>query len=286
MTLLDFGMTIFCWKKANCGSAGSGGGAVAEQCSESGTTDIATEQNACILPGTARNKIKIGEIMGFKDIFKKSFIQGFTRYDATPENIIVVFLIAGFFALYIFFAYRLLTRRTFYSKSFNIALPALVMITAGVILTIQSSVVISLGMVGALSIVRFRTAIKDPMDLVFLFWAISTGIICGAGLAQISCVLAFILTVALFVFDRIPVAKAPKILMVSGSGYELEEKIMSIVKEFCKYYTVKSRALSNGKVNLVVEIRSKDDSALLQKVAKTENVASSTILAHDGEVTY
>ena len=136
--------------------------------------------------------------MGFKDIFKKSFIQGFTRYDATPENIIVVFLIAGFFALYIFFAYRLLTRRTFYSKSFNIALPALVMITAGVILTIQSSVVISLGMVGALSIVRFRTAIKDPMDLVFLFWAISTGIICGAGLAQISCVLAFILTVALF----------------------------------------------------------------------------------------
>ena len=160
------------------------------------------------------------------------------------------------------------------------------MITAGVILTIQSSVVISLGMVGALSIVRFRTAIKDPMDLVFLFWAISTGIICGAGLAQISCVLAFILTVALFVFDRIPVAKAPKILMVSGSGYELEEKIMAIVKEFCKYYTVKSRALSNGKVNLVVEIRSKDDSALLQKVANTENVASSTILAHDGEVTY
>lgn len=72
--------------------------------------------------------------MGFKDIFKKSFIQGFTRYDATPENIIVVFLIAGFFALYIFFAYRLLTRRTFYSKSFNIALPALVMITAGVFL--------------------------------------------------------------------------------------------------------------------------------------------------------
>lgn len=224
--------------------------------------------------------------MGFKDIFKKSFIQGFTRYDATPENIIVVFLIAGFFALYIFFAYRLLTRRTFYSKSFNIALPALVMITAGVILTIQSSVVISLGMVGALSIVRFRTAIKDPMDLVFLFWAISTGIICGAGLAQISCVLAFILTVALFVFDRIPVAKAPKILMVSGSGYDLEEKIMAIVKEFCKYYTVKSRALSNGKVNLVVEIRSKDDSALLQKVANTENVVSSTILAHDGEVTY
>ena len=224
--------------------------------------------------------------MGFKDIFKKSFIQGFTRYDATPENIIVVFLIASVFALYIFFAYRLLTRRTFYSKSFNIALPALVLITAGVILTIQSSVVISLGMVGALSIVRFRTAIKDPMDLVFLFWAISTGIICGAGLAQISCVLAFILTIALFVLDRLPVAKAPKILMVSGNSYELEKSIMALVQKYCKTFVVKSRALSNGKINLVVEIRASDDSALLKEVAALENVVSSTILAHDGEVTY
>lgn len=224
--------------------------------------------------------------MGFKDIFKKSFIQGFTRYDATPENILVVFLIAAFFSLYIFFAYRILTRKTFYSKSFNIALPALVLITAGVILTIQSSVVISLGMVGALSIVRFRTAIKDPMDLVFLFWSISTGIICGAGLAQISCVLAFILTVALFVFDKIPVAKAPKLLMVSGNGYELENEIMNLIKNYCKYYTVKSRAFSNNKINMVVEIRTNEDSELLQKIAALQNVNSSTILAHDGEVTY
>lgn len=224
--------------------------------------------------------------MGFKDIFKKSFIQGFTRYDATPENIIVVFLIAAFFALYIFVAYRILTRRTFYSKSFNIALPALVLITAGVILTIQSSVVISLGMVGALSIVRFRTAVKDPMDLVFLFWAISTGIICGAGLAQISCLLAFVLTVALFILDRIPVAKAPKILMVSGARYELEGEIMELVQKHCRHYAVKSRALSNGKINMVVEIRAKDDSSLLQEVAALKDVSSSTILAHDGEVTY
>ncbi|MGN0728807.1 DUF4956 domain-containing protein [Treponema sp.] len=224
--------------------------------------------------------------MGFKDIFKKSFIQGFTRYDATPENIIVVFVIASFFALYIFFAYRLLTRRTFYSKSFNIALPALVLITAGVILTIQSSVVISLGMVGALSIVRFRTAVKDPLDLVFLFWAISTGIICGAGLAQISCLLAFVLTFALFVLDRLPVAKAPKILMVSGGRYDLEGEIMALVEKHCKYFTVKSRAFSNGKINMVVEIRAKNDSELLQEVAALSDVTSSTILAHDGEVTY
>lgn len=222
--------------------------------------------------------------MTFKDIFKKSFIQGFTRYDATPENIIVVFLISGFFALYIFFAYRLLTRKTFYSKSFNIALPSLVLITAAVILTIQSSVVISLGMVGALSIVRFRTAVKDPLDLVFLFWAISTGIICGAGLAQISCVLAFVLTVSLFVLDRIPVARAPKILMVSGEA--CEEQVMDIVKKYCKVFAVKSRALSDNKINLVIEIRAKEEASLVREIAALSTVSSSTLLAHDGEVTY
>ena len=224
--------------------------------------------------------------MSFKDIFKKSFLQGFTRYDATPENIVTVFVISAFFALYIFFAYRILTRKTFYSKSFNIALPALVLITAGVILTIQSSVVISLGMVGALSIVRFRTAIKDPMDLVFLFWAISTGIICGAGLAQISCILAFVLTIALVFFEKLPVAKAPKILMVSGEGYEIEARVIEIVQKFCKYFTIKSRSLSGGRTDLVVEVRAKDDSALIREVAALENVTASTLLLHDGEVTY
>ena len=224
--------------------------------------------------------------MSFKDIFKKSFLQGFTRYDATPENIVTVFVISAFFALYIFFAYRILTRKTFYSKSFNIALPALVLITAGVILTIQSSVVISLGMVGALSIVRFRTAIKDPMDLVFLFWAISTGIICGAGLAQISCILAFVLTIALVFFEKLPVAKSPKLLMVSGEGYELEAKVIEVVQKFCKYFTVKSRSLSGGRTDIVVEVRAKDDSALIREIAALENVTASTLLLHDGEVTY
>lgn len=222
----------------------------------------------------------------FKDIFKKSFIQGFTRYDATPENIIVVFAIASFFALYLFFAYRILTRKTFYSKSFNIALPSLVIITTAVILTIQSSVVISLGMVGALSIVRFRTAIKDPMDLVFLFWAISTGIICGAGLAQISCVLAFVLTIALFVLDRCPVARAPKILMINGDGYDLEKDIISTVEKFSKLYTVKSRALKNNRISIVIEIRSSQETELLRQIASLSGVTSSTLLAHDGEVTY
>lgn len=224
--------------------------------------------------------------MSFKDVFKKSFLEGFTRYDATPENILIVFAISSFFALYIFFAYRILTRRTFYSKSFNISLPALVLITAGIILTIQSSVVVSLGMVGALSIVRFRTAVKDPMDLVFLFWAISTGIICGAGLAQIACVLCFVLTIVLAVFDRIPVGRSPKVLMVSGSSHDVEARVVDTLEKYCRFYSVKSRAFASSRIDMVVELRTNKESELIREIAGLENVTSSTLLAHDGEITY
>ena len=151
--------------------------------------------------------------MSLREIFKKSFIQGFSRYDMSPTNIAIIFAISTIFALYIFLAYRLLTRKTLYSKSFNISLPVVTLTTTGLILAIQSSVVISLGMVGALSIVRLRTAIKDPMDLAFLFWAISTGIICGAGLAEIASILAIVVTIMIFALDRIPVGKDPLILM-------------------------------------------------------------------------
>ncbi|MBQ2465439.1 MAG: DUF4956 domain-containing protein [Treponema sp.] len=185
-------------------------------------------------------------------------------------------------------AYRLLTRKTFYSKAFNISLAAVTVITTAIILTIQSNVVISLGMVGALSIVRFRTAVKEPMDLAFMFWAISTGIVCGAGLAEIACVLAFILSIALFVLDRIPVGRAPQILMISAVGYEVEGKVIRVIRDYCAYHTVKSRRLANNQTDLVIELRtlSLNEPKLIQEVAAVEGVISSSLLRHDGEVTY
>ena len=127
--------------------------------------------------------------MSFKDIFKKSFLEGFATAELTGRVILAALGIAAVLALYIFFVYRIMTRKTFNSRNYGIALVGVALITAALILTMQSSVVISLGMVGALSIVRFRTAIKDPLDLMFLFWSISVGIICGAGMAQIAVIL-------------------------------------------------------------------------------------------------
>ena len=107
--------------------------------------------------------------MNFGDIFKKSFLEAISTGDISWKWILFITLITCLFAAYIFFAYRIITRKTFYNKSFNISLAAIAIIVAAIVISIQSSLVVSLGMVGALSIVRFRTAIKDPVDLVFLF---------------------------------------------------------------------------------------------------------------------
>lgn len=225
--------------------------------------------------------------MSFKDIFKKSFLETFARYDMSKVSIIMTFVITILFALYIFFIYRMVTKRTFYSKSFNIALCLTTLITSAVIMTIQSSVVVSLGMVGALSIVRFRTAIKDPMDLAFLFWAISTGIICGAGLAEIALPLAIVLTLAIVLLDKIPLGRAPKILMVGGEGYEVEHAVMEVVAKHCAYASIKSRSLANDHTDLVVALRMKaeQEPELMKEISQLPHVASSCLLAHDGEVT-
>ena len=225
--------------------------------------------------------------MGFKDIFKKSFLETFSRYDMSAVSIFMTFVITVLFAAYIFFLYRFVTKKTFYSKSFNIALSLTTVITCAIIMTIQSSVVVSLGMVGALSIVRFRTAIKEPMDLAFLVGALSTGIICGAGLAEIALPLAVILTIAILVLDKIPVGRAPKILMVSGEGYDLEKPVMEVVGRRCAHSSVKSRSLANNHTDLVIEVRvsKENESVMMKELASLPLVGSSSLLAHDGEVT-
>lgn len=224
--------------------------------------------------------------MSFKDIFKKSFLEGFAGSEITLTTVIVALLVACALALYIFFAYRIITRKSFYSKGFNISLAAITVITAALILTMQSSVVLSLGMVGALSIVRFRTAIKDPMDLTFLFWSISVGIICGAGLSQVAVILSIIITVGILLLDRLPIAKAPMILVVNADSIEIESAVTDKVREFAKHFTVKSRNLTKESLDLVIELRVDKCSELVATIGKIEGVSSVSLLSHDGEVTF
>lgn len=224
--------------------------------------------------------------MGFQDVFKKSFLEGFSGMDITTGKIAATLFVTALLALYVFMIYRLVTRKVFYSKSFNISLAALSLITAAIILAMQSNLVISLCMVGALSIIRFRTAIKDPMDLVFLFWSISIGIICGAGLYEVALVTSVAVTVCILVLDLLPVAKAPVMLVVNSSLPDGEAAVLEVVGRYARAYKVKSRNLSRDRLDLVVELRVRDESGLIKEVAGLEGMCSASLIAHDGEVTF
>ncbi|MBQ4259925.1 MAG: DUF4956 domain-containing protein [Lachnospiraceae bacterium] len=220
---------------------------------------------------------------GVKDIIKKSFVEGYSAVDITTKTVVIALLITAVLSLYIFFLYRAITRKTFYSKNFNISLVGVALITAAIIITIQSSIVVSLGMVGALSIVRFRTAVKDPLDLMFLFWAISTGIICGAGFAEFAVLLTIIMTIMVFVLNHIPLAKAPMILIVNAVNDLKEEEIMEVVKKRTAYSGVKSRNLTPTSLDLTIELRTKEDADLIRDIQAIEGVQSVALLKHDGE---
>ena len=221
----------------------------------------------------------------FSDIFKKSFLEGYASVELSAKQIVIVIFFALLIGLYIYATYRFLTKKTFYSKSFNISLVLMSVITAAVILTVQSSVVLSLGMVGALSIVRFRTAVKDPMDLAFLFWAISAGIICGAGLVEIAIILSVVATIVIFALDRIPVIKTPMILVVNA-GVDSDVEILEKIRENTSYYEEKSRVITDGVLELVYELRTKDGALLSKAVSAVSGVNSVSVMSHDGEVSF
>ena len=224
--------------------------------------------------------------MGFQDVLKKSFLEGFAATDLSTTTIVIALAITTAIAIYIFAVYRLMSRNSFYSKSFNISLVALAIITASIILTIQSSVVISLGMVGALSIVRFRTAVKEPQDLVFLFWSISTGIICGAGLFEVGIIAAVLVTIVLLVLELVPVRTESMLLIINADACDAEEAIMKIVGEYTKKPHIKSRNINANGCDMIIELRVKDGGGLVKKVSTLKGVRNVSLLSHDGEVTY
>lgn len=224
--------------------------------------------------------------MSIKDAIKKSVLQEFTDPAVTMGDIAAALGMAAVLALYIYLIYKLVTRSAFYSRDFNKSLAMLPVITAGILLAMQSSFVISLGSVGALSIVRFRNAVKDPMDLVFLFWSISVGIVCGAKLYALAILLSLVLTVLVFVLDLIPAAKSPMLLVMNGSDANVEASLQPILKQQAKAAHVKSRNLTTAGIDLIVELRPNDPPALVQACAALPGVQSVSLLDHDGQIRY
>lgn len=209
-----------------------------------------------------------------------------TPRDMSWEDILLNIVLAAVLGFFIFLSYAISHRGTIYSRKFNASLVILAVLTGTVMTVIGNNIALSLGMVGALSIVRFRTAIKEPMDLMFLFWSISVGIICGAGLAQVAVILSVVMTLGILILDRLPVARAPMIFVVNADNFDAEDAVVEAVRKYAKHYRIKSRNLAENSLDLVLELRTDEGGKLVREVMGLAGVTSASLLAHDGEVTF
>lgn len=220
--------------------------------------------------------------MSFSDIFKKNFLENFTG-TISIQMVIVTLIVALLFSLVVFYVYKFTSKNTIYSKSFNVTMSLISIITAGVVLSMQANIVVSLGMVGALSIVRFRTAVKEPRDLLFLFWSISNGIIIGAGVYSLVFIMAIILTIGLLVFDILPNSKIPYLLVVNISDNNVFDKIVDTLIVNSVKYKVKSRNVSKGNIDVVFELSCKSSELLIDDLNKIKGITSYNLISQDGE---
>ena len=222
--------------------------------------------------------------MSFSDIIKKSVLEGFTLNDMPTGQIVTILGVTFLIGVYIYMIYKLVNKSSLYDRSYHVAMAMISVITAGIIVAMQSSIVISLGMVGALSIVRFRTAVKDTMDLLFLFWSIGEGIICGAGLFEVAAIVALVVTVGIFLLEYLPGNRKPYLLVVNSSDADSQDEIVETVSKYAKSVSVKSRSLKNKGLDMIMEVVTTDEKNLINAIDGVEGVTYVSLLTHEGEV--
>jgi len=222
------------------------------------------------------------EQINFKDIFKNGFLDNFSN--SIPISTIIITLgVAFLLSILVFYFYKLTTKNVIYSKRFNVSMAMMSIVTAAIILSMQANIVVSLGMVGALSIVRFRTAIKEPRDLLFLFWSIANGIIIGASMFSIAFVLAVIFILALLFFDLLPENKLPYILVLNLEDLDTEETVIKYLKTNKIKYFLKSKNVMSNKVDLIYEITVLKNKDIVKDISKIKGVLELNLISQDGE---
>ena len=220
--------------------------------------------------------------MSFSDIFKSSFLENVTA--VSPLDMVLTILLAFGIGLFIFFVYKKTYQGVMYSSSFGVTLIALTMITSQVILAVTSNVVLSLGMVGALSIVRFRTAIKEPLDIAFLFWSIAAGIILAAGMIPLAVIGSVIIGLILLFFVNKKSHKNPYIIVLSCVNHESEQEAMKYVNAQVERFVIKSKSAQNGLVELNMEVRLKDDNTdFINALSAMNGVNSAVLVSYNGD---
>lgn len=220
--------------------------------------------------------------MSFNDIFKSGFLENVTSVSLLDMTIALV--LAFCLGVFIFWVYKKTFSGVMYSSGFGVTLIALTMITTLVILAVTSNVVLSLGMVGALSIVRFRTAIKEPLDIAFLFWAIAAGIVLAAGMIPLAVFGSVLIGITLLIFANKKSHRNPYIVVLRCDGHESEQRAMEYLKEKVCRMMVKSKTAEKGAVELNLEIRLKDDNTdFVNGLAELSGVGSAVLVSYNGD---
>ena len=220
--------------------------------------------------------------MSFSDIFKSSFLENVTAV-SLPDMLIALALSFGV-GLFIFLIYKKTYQGVMYSSGFGVALLALTMITTLVILAVTSNVVLSLGMVGALSIVRFRTAIKEPVEIVFLFWSLAVGIVIGAGMIPLAVIGSAIIGVILLLFANRKIHNNPYILVMNCADEKTEKAALDILGKDTEHYIVKSKTITTAGIELTAELRTKDAStSFVNLISRLPGVENATLVSYNGE---
>ncbi|MDT3843266.1 MAG: DUF4956 domain-containing protein [Bacillota bacterium] len=220
--------------------------------------------------------------MTFNDIFKSSFLNNVNSVSIL--DMALAMILAFGIGMFIFYVYKKTYAGVMYSSSFGVTLVALTLITTLVILAVTSNVVLSLGMVGALSIVRFRTAIKEPMDIAFLFWSIAAGIVLAAGMIPLAVFGSVMIGIVLLLFATRKSHTAPYIVVVTCDGHESERRVTAYLKQKTEKCQVKSKTARKGAVELNMEIRLKDDNTdFINELTELDGVEHAVLVSYNGD---
>ena len=220
--------------------------------------------------------------MNFSDIFKSSFLENVSSISVL--DMALTLLLSFGIGLFIFLIYQKTYRGVMYSAGFGTTLIALTMITAIVILAVTSNVVLSLGMVGALSIVRFRTAIKDPLDIAFLFWSIGAGIILAAGMIPLAVIGSVCIGLILLVFVNRSSRTQPYMVVLSCTGHDAEDRARAFLTEHTAKTTIKSKSAAQGAIELNIEVRLReDDTDFINLLSEMPGIRSAVLVSYNGD---
>lgn len=219
--------------------------------------------------------------MSFQDIFKSSFYDNITTFSLLDTAIALVLAIA--IGMFIYAIYRKNFQGVMYSESFGISLVVMCMITTLVLLAVTSNVVLSLGMVGALSIVRFRTAIKEPMDVCYLFWAIGAGIVLGAGMIPLAVFGSLLIGILLLILVNRKQNDNPYIFIVNCQDDNIEQQVYGNMEKYVKRHVIKSKTVSSSGVEITMEVRLKEMSTeFVNKIASMQGVSNAVLVSYNG----